>query len=111
MLQFHDWLVFGLSGALVSEPSSAAMSQLVDVRARSWADELLKAVGLDRDLFPDMADPASVPAGCFPRLRVRRACSPARLFMSEVVTVTFQHWEPEVRVPVMFQSSADLQPQ
>jgi xylulokinase len=56
VLQFHDWLVFGLSGELVSEPSSAAMSQLVDVRTRDWADELLDALGLDRALFPPMAD-------------------------------------------------------
>ena len=35
VLQFHDWLIFGLSGELVSEPSSAAMSHLVDVRRRS----------------------------------------------------------------------------
>jgi sugar (pentulose or hexulose) kinase len=68
VLQFHDWLVFGLSGALVSEPSSAAMSQLVDVRARSWADELLKAVGLDRDLFPEMADAGSRAGGLLPEV-------------------------------------------
>ena len=46
VLQFHDWLVFGLSGELVSEPSSAAMSQLVDVRSRRWAE---RATGRIRD--------------------------------------------------------------
>ena len=56
VLQFHDWLIYGLSGELVSEPSSAAMSQLVDVRARSWATELFEALQLDIELFPPMTD-------------------------------------------------------
>jgi xylulokinase len=62
VLQFHDWLVHGLSGAVVSEPSSAGMSQLVDVRRRDWATELLDALDLDRDLFPALLD-GGAPAG------------------------------------------------
>ena len=68
VLQFHDWLVFGLSGELVSEPSSAAMSQLVDVHRRDWADELLAAFGLDRALFPPMADAGTRVGGVTPTL-------------------------------------------
>lgn len=66
VLQFHDWLIFGLSGEFVSEPSSAAMSQLVDVRGRTWAEELLEAVGLDRGLFPPMADAGTRAGGLLP---------------------------------------------
>jgi sugar (pentulose or hexulose) kinase len=54
VLQFHDWLLFKLSGAIVSEPSSAAMSQLVDVQGRCWADEVFEALDLDRGLFPEL---------------------------------------------------------
>jgi autoinducer 2 (AI-2) kinase len=56
VLQFHDWLVYRLSGALASEPSSAAMSQLLDVERRAWALDLLEAVGLDPGLFPELRD-------------------------------------------------------
>ena len=66
MLQFHDWLIFGLSGEFVGEPSSAAMSQFVDVRGRTWADELLAALGLDRGLFPPMADAGARAGGLLP---------------------------------------------
>jgi sugar (pentulose or hexulose) kinase len=66
VLQFHDWLIFGLCGELVSEPSSAAMSHLVDVRRRSWADELFAALGLDRGLFPPMANAGTLAGGLLP---------------------------------------------
>jgi xylulokinase len=66
VLQFHDWLVFELSGQLVSEPSSAAMSQLVDVHRRDWADELLGVFGLDRALFPQMVDAGTHVGGLAP---------------------------------------------
>lgn len=57
VLQFHDWLIFRLCGEATSEPSSAAMSQLIDVRRRCWAQELMAALGLDRELFPELSDP------------------------------------------------------
>src|SRR4029077_14856773 len=41
ILQLHDWFIYKLSGALVSEPSSAAMSQLMDIEAGGWAGDLL----------------------------------------------------------------------
>jgi xylulokinase len=66
VLQFHDWLVFGLSGELVSEPSSAAMSQLVDVRKRTWAGELLDALKLDSAMFPPMVDAGTRVGGLLP---------------------------------------------
>jgi xylulokinase len=37
VLQLHDWFIYKLSGALASEPSAAAMSQLLDVRRRGPA--------------------------------------------------------------------------
>lgn len=66
VLQFHDWLVYRLSGAVVSEPSSAAMSQLIDVERRCWADELLHALDLDRHVFPDLYDAGTLVGGLLP---------------------------------------------
>jgi sugar (pentulose or hexulose) kinase len=68
VLQFHDWLVYRLSGAVVSEPSSAAMSQLLDVERRRWADELLSALGLDPALFPELRDGGTEAGGLLPEV-------------------------------------------
>jgi sugar (pentulose or hexulose) kinase len=56
VLQFHDWLIRQLSGVAVSEPSSASMSQLLDVRRRVWASELLSALGVPERLLPPLVD-------------------------------------------------------
>ncbi len=42
------------------------MSQLVDARGRSWAEELFDAVGIDRDLFPRMTDAGTLVGGLLP---------------------------------------------
>lgn len=68
VLQFHDWLVYRLSGALVSEPSSAAMSQLLDVRRRTWAGELLDALRLSRELFPEVREGGTEVGGLLPKV-------------------------------------------
>jgi len=54
ILQFHDWLVFRLSGAVISEPSSAAMSGLIDLRTGSWAIDIIEAIGADAGKFPEL---------------------------------------------------------
>jgi sugar (pentulose or hexulose) kinase len=58
VLQLHDWFIWRLSGARVSELSSAAMSQLVDVRAGAWAGSLLAALDIPAGLLPEL-----IPAG------------------------------------------------
>lgn len=62
VLQFHEWLVHGLSGEVAGEPSSAAMSQLVDVRTGLWASSLLEELGFEPDLFPPL-HPAGTQVG------------------------------------------------
>lgn len=62
ILQLHDWFVYRLSGALVSEPSSAAMSQMMDIKAGGWAGDLLEAVDVPVSMLPPMR-PAGAPAG------------------------------------------------
>jgi sugar (pentulose or hexulose) kinase len=58
VLQLHDWFIWRLAGARVSELSSAAMSQLVDVRAGAWAGSLLAALDIPAGLLPEF-----IPAG------------------------------------------------
>jgi sugar (pentulose or hexulose) kinase len=54
VLQLHDWFVFRLSGAIASEPSSAAMSQMLDVANGVWFEELLAAFEIPIGRFPEL---------------------------------------------------------
>ena len=62
LLQLHDWFVFQLSGTKVSEPSSAAMSQMLDLARGTWAVPLLAALDIPVDRFPELR-PAGSGAG------------------------------------------------
>jgi sugar (pentulose or hexulose) kinase len=68
VLQFHDWLVFRLSGAVVSEPSSAAMSGALDLASGGWASDLLVALGVDPELFPPLVRAGTAVGGVRPEV-------------------------------------------
>lgn len=56
ILQLHDWFIFGLCGAIASEASSAAMSQMMDIAAGTWAYDLLADVaGVPGEMLPEFA--------------------------------------------------------
>jgi sugar (pentulose or hexulose) kinase len=57
--QLHDWILYKLSGELVSEPSSAAMSQMLDVSKREWSARLLEGVGISLSLLPPLTAPGT----------------------------------------------------
>jgi xylulokinase len=54
VLQLHDWFIYRLSGVTASEPSSAAMSQMLDVAHGRWATDLLDALELPACRFPEL---------------------------------------------------------
>lgn len=60
MLFVHDWALWRLCGERVSEPSMASAGQLLDVRRRRWAGELLSSLGLDPALLPTLVDAGTV---------------------------------------------------
>ena len=62
VLQLHDWFIFRLAGVVAAEPSSAAMSQMLDVSHRCWADALLAALGIPVAVLPELR-PAGTRAG------------------------------------------------
>ena len=47
LLFVHDWALWRLSGLRASEPSMASAGQLLDIRRREWARDLVTSVGLD----------------------------------------------------------------
>jgi sugar (pentulose or hexulose) kinase len=63
LLQLHDWIIFQLCGARVSEPSSAAMSQMVDPITGAWATQLVEELGISTTLLPEMRAAGSKAGG------------------------------------------------
>jgi len=56
VIQLHDWFIFRLCGAIVSEASSAAMSQMMDISAGTWAYDLLASeCGVRGEMLPEFA--------------------------------------------------------
>lgn len=54
MLFVHDWLVWRLTGEVLTEATLAASGQLLDVSARTWALDLLAEVGVPARLLPGL---------------------------------------------------------
>lgn len=71
VLQLHDWFIYQLSGVMASEPSSAAMSQLLEVARGRWSDEVFDALGLPLGLFPDVHRAGSKIGGLTPSAAAR----------------------------------------
>jgi xylulokinase len=59
-LQPKDWLRMRLIDAVATDPSDASATLLYDLPADRWADDVISALGLRRDLFPPI-----LPSGGF----------------------------------------------
>jgi xylulokinase len=54
MIHAKDWLVFKLTGVILSEYSDASGTNALDLGALAWSDEIIAASGIDRAKFPDL---------------------------------------------------------
>jgi xylulokinase len=68
VLQLHDWFIYKLSGVIATEPSAAAMSQMLDVRSRQWAVPLLTALGMPPRLLPELRAAGTCVGGLLPEV-------------------------------------------
>jgi xylulokinase len=76
VLQSHSYPVLRLTGARVTDYSSAALcAPLYDARRRCWADEACAALDLDPRRLPDLA-PAHAPAGALTAEAARETALP-----------------------------------
>jgi sugar (pentulose or hexulose) kinase len=66
VLQLHDWFIYRLCGVIASEPSSAAMSQMLSVRESRWADDLLAALDIPVGLMPELRRAGTRVGGLLP---------------------------------------------
>jgi autoinducer 2 (AI-2) kinase len=55
-----DWVVRRLSGAWTTDPSLGSSSALFDLAQRTWSDQLVARLGIDRAVFPDVAESGTV---------------------------------------------------
>ena len=76
VLQLHDWFSYRLSGAVASEPSAAAMSQLLDVAGGGWADGLLAALGVPVSLLPELRPAGTRIGGLLPAVAAATGFTP-----------------------------------
>ena len=60
VLMFDDWVIYQLTGVFVSDFSSAAESQLLNIKKREWSSEILHAFDFNPDFFPDLVDPGTL---------------------------------------------------
>jgi autoinducer 2 (AI-2) kinase len=62
MLMLDGWFTWKLSGVRIAEVASAAESGLLDVAGRAWSTDLITALGLPSDIYPQLL-PAGAVAG------------------------------------------------
>jgi autoinducer 2 (AI-2) kinase len=68
VLMLDDWLVYRLSGIYVSDFSSAAESQLLDVKKKEWSSEIIHTFDFNPDLFPDIVESGTLVGELKPEL-------------------------------------------
>ena len=56
----NDWVVFKLTGRLLTEPTNGCETALFDIRRRVWSDEVARELGIGEDIFPDVVECGSL---------------------------------------------------
>jgi rhamnulokinase len=60
LLLIPDLLAYWLTGEQGAEVTNASTTQLLDVRTRTWATDLMATAGIDPVLFPALREPGTV---------------------------------------------------
>jgi rhamnulokinase len=60
LLLLPDLLAYWLTGARGAEVTNASTTQLLDVRTRAWATDLMERLGIPSGLFPPLREPGEV---------------------------------------------------
>lgn len=63
MLLCKDYIVFKLTGALLSDYSDSSATMAFDVRTKDWSQELIDAAGVDREKFVPIVAGSTVAGG------------------------------------------------
>ena len=68
LLLIPDLLAYWLTGVQGAELTNASTTQLLDVRQRDWAHELLAGIGIDVRLLPPVREPGTVIGPVLPEI-------------------------------------------
>jgi autoinducer-2 kinase len=55
-----DWVLTRLSGRFATDPSIGASSGLFDLARATWSEDLIRMIGLDPRIFPEVLQPGTV---------------------------------------------------
>jgi rhamnulokinase len=67
LLMIPDLCHHALCGSLSGEYTNASTTQLLDLRTRGWADDLIARLGLPRELMPELVEPGTPLGALGPR--------------------------------------------
>jgi autoinducer 2 (AI-2) kinase len=60
VLMLDDWLIYRLSGEFCTDLSSAAESQLIDIKKGEWSTEIIQAFDFNPEFFPKIVESGSI---------------------------------------------------
>jgi len=79
LLMIPDLCHHALCGSTTGEYTDASTTQLLDVRTRSWADDLFSRLGLPRELMPELVAPGTELGELKPALQKELGVGPLRV--------------------------------
>ncbi|MEX2690216.1 MAG: FGGY family carbohydrate kinase [Candidatus Njordarchaeum guaymaensis] len=60
ILTIHDWIIYFLTGKLVTDPSIASSTLLFDIHKNTWSNEILELYGIDESMLPEIKPTCTV---------------------------------------------------
>ena len=79
LLMMPDLCHHALCGSTLGEYTDASTTQLLDVRTRTWADDLFSRLGLPRELMPELVVPGTELGELKPALQKELGLGPVRV--------------------------------
>jgi autoinducer 2 (AI-2) kinase len=59
MSMISDWILFKLTGTIVTDPTNGSSSGLFELKARGWSEAAIKLCGLPDGIYPPVVEPGT----------------------------------------------------
>ena len=94
VVQAKDFMVFRLTGRIVTDPSDASSTNAYDQAAGAWSDELLDAAGFGEELFPEIVPSVEVVGAVTPGAAAATGLRAGTPVVLGGVTGPWEPWAP-----------------